>query len=126
MPIVARDPTDEEKELICKACKDGKVDLPDKEGTYRIDYGVSLESRVTGDASFKKRIEKVTCSCGEDVVYFTVVNEAKGQDGEKAELPDALAEPVPRKPCVFFNKGTCKNGLECTFSHNYIAPRVRK
>eukprot|EP01064_Diplonema_japonicum_P019909 TRINITY_DN2883_c0_g1_i1.p1 TRINITY_DN2883_c0_g1~~TRINITY_DN2883_c0_g1_i1.p1 ORF type:complete len:130 (+),score=37.40 TRINITY_DN2883_c0_g1_i1:57-446(+) len=125
--IVPREPTAEEKELICKATASGKVELPEKEETYRIDYSVSLESRVTSDSSYKKRLEKVTCSAGTDVIYFTVTNESKAEEGGKAELPaPLLSEPAPRKPCVFFNKGTCKNGLECQFSHCYVAPRVAK
>eukprot|EP01060_Flectonema_neradi_P004210 TRINITY_DN1274_c1_g1_i1.p2 TRINITY_DN1274_c1_g1~~TRINITY_DN1274_c1_g1_i1.p2 ORF type:complete len:136 (+),score=29.88 TRINITY_DN1274_c1_g1_i1:69-476(+) len=121
-----REPSDEEKEVICGGVKDGKVTLPGKDGEYRIDYGVSSESRVTSEETYKKRTEKITCSQDKDVIYFTVVTEAKGGVGEdKAELPAPLqTETVKRKPCVFFNKGTCKTGLTCEFGHNYVKPKV--
>ena len=123
-----REPSDEEKEVICSNVKNGKVTLPGKEDEYRIDYGVSSESRVTSEETYKKRVEKITCSQGSDVIYFTVVTEAKGGVGdEKAELsPPLLSGSAKKKPCVFFNKGTCKTGVSCEFGHNFIKPRVYK
>eukprot|EP01060_Flectonema_neradi_P034208 TRINITY_DN5939_c5_g1_i1.p1 TRINITY_DN5939_c5_g1~~TRINITY_DN5939_c5_g1_i1.p1 ORF type:complete len:144 (+),score=37.13 TRINITY_DN5939_c5_g1_i1:47-433(+) len=127
MGITPREPSDEERDVICQNVKNKKATLPGKEGEYRIDYSMSLESRVTTEVSFKKRVEKITCSHGSDVIYFTVVNEAKGTVEKKAELPEPLlAEVESRKPCVFFNKGTCRSGMECKFSHNYIKPKVYK
>ena len=127
MGINPREPSDEEREVISQNVEKMKVTLPGKDNEYRIDYSMSLESRVTTEASFKKRTEKITCSHEDDVIFFTVISEAKGTAEKKAELPaPLLAEVESRKPCVFFNKGTCRGGIECKFSHNYIKPKVYK
>ena len=124
MPVNPREPTEEEKDFITKNATTGTVELAGN--TYRVDYGVSQESRVTQDSSFKKRTEKLTVSHEEDVIYFEVVTEATGTGEEKAVLPDPIvADQSSRKPCTFFNKGTCKNGKDCIFSHCYVPPRRR-
>ncbi|KAJ9460760.1 hypothetical protein DIPPA_08877 [Diplonema papillatum] len=125
MVLSVREPTEDEKVQICEHVKDGAVKLNDKE--YRIDYSVSLESRVTTEKSHKKRVEKVTTSSGADVIYFEVTQEAEEDAGKSAQLPPALTkEPVQRKQCVFFNKGTCRTGNACEFGHLYQKPRPFK
>eukprot|EP00754_Rhynchopus_humris_P019481 Rhum_TRINITY_DN14641_c8_g1::Rhum_TRINITY_DN14641_c8_g1_i1::g.103168::m.103168 len=124
MTLTVREPTEEERKIIVEGASEGIVELNGEK--YRVDYSVSQESRVTSDASFKKRTEKLTVSAGPEaeVIYFEVVETAEGNSEKKASLPDPLVkEPKSRRPCTFFNKGTCKNGLECQFSHNYVAPR---
>lgn len=72
-------------------------------------------SKKKGPAGSERGAAEAT---GTTDVNEIIINDEEGAEGEGDEGKERDSKPR-KKPCVFFVKGSCKQGDQCTYSHDF-------